>query len=53
VPSGPRKARPDDKFRAVPAEAFREASRYRRLKIEGGALFSTLALTDRAATTGR
>jgi hypothetical protein len=35
---GPRKARPDDKLRAVPSKAFREAltSRYRRLKIEGG-----------------
>jgi hypothetical protein len=36
---GPRRARPDDKLRAVPSKAFREAlmSRYRRLKIEGGA----------------
>jgi len=33
----------------VPTKAFREAlmSRYRRLKIEGGALFFTLALADR------
>jgi hypothetical protein len=27
-------------------------SRYRRLKIEGGAFFLTLAVTDRGATTG-
>ena len=27
-------------------------SRYRRLKIEGGAFFFTLALADRGATTG-
>jgi hypothetical protein len=35
--------------RAVPTKAFREAptSRYRRLKIEGGAFFYTLALADR------
>jgi hypothetical protein len=34
---------------AVPTKAFREAliSRYRRLKIEGGAFFYTLALADR------
>jgi hypothetical protein len=34
--------RPDDKLRAVPTEAFREAlmARYRRLKIEGGAFVS-------------
>jgi hypothetical protein len=34
---GPRKARPDDRLRAVPTEAFREVpmSHYRRLKIEG------------------
>jgi hypothetical protein len=33
----------------VPTKPFREApiSRYRRLKIEGGALFFTLALADR------
>jgi hypothetical protein len=33
---------------AVPTKAFREApmSRYRRLKIEGGALFYTLAPAD-------
>jgi hypothetical protein len=33
----------------VPTKAFREAllSRYRRLKIEGGAFFFTLALADR------
>jgi hypothetical protein len=48
APTGPRKARPDDKLRAVPTTAFREGpmSRYRRLKIEGGALFFTLALAD-------
>jgi hypothetical protein len=28
-------------------------SRYRRLKIEGGAFFFTLALADRGPTTGR
>jgi hypothetical protein len=35
APTGPRKARPDDKLRAVPTKAFREASMssYRRLKI--------------------
>jgi hypothetical protein len=34
---------------AVPTKAFREApmSRYRRLKIEDGAFFYTLALADR------
>ena len=49
APTGPRKARPDDKLRAVPTKAFREAllSRYRRLKIEGGAFFYMLALGDR------
>jgi hypothetical protein len=33
----------------VPTKAFREApmSRYRRLKIEGGAFFYALALADR------
>jgi hypothetical protein len=33
----------------VPTKAFREAlkSRFRRLKIEGGAYFFTLALADR------
>jgi hypothetical protein len=33
---------------AVPTKVFREAlvSRYRRLKIEGGAFFLTLALAD-------
>jgi hypothetical protein len=38
---GPRKARPDDKLCAVPTQAFRDAvmSRYRRLKIGGGAFF--------------
>jgi hypothetical protein len=48
APTGPRKARPDDKLRAVPTKALREApmSRYRRLKIEGGAFFCTLALAD-------
>jgi hypothetical protein len=37
----------------VPTEPFREAlkSRYRRLKIEGGAFF--FALADRGTTTGR
>jgi hypothetical protein len=41
--------RPNDKLRAVPTKAFREAlmSRYRRLKIEGEAFFFTLALADR------
>ena len=36
APTGPRKARPDDKLRAVPTKAFREAlmSRYRRSKAE-------------------
>jgi len=55
APTGPRKARRDDKLRAVPTKAFREApmSRYRRLKINGGAFFYTLALADRGATTGR
>ena len=35
----------------VPIKAFREAllSRYRRLKIEGGASFYTLALADRGS----
>ena len=35
-------------FRAVPTKPLREArmSRYRRLKIEGGAFFYTLALAD-------
>ena len=44
-------ARPDDMLRAVPTKAFREAlmSRYRRLKIEGGAFFFTLALADRGS----
>jgi hypothetical protein len=34
---------------AVPTKAFREAlmPRYRRLKIEGGTFFFTLALADR------
>jgi hypothetical protein len=43
---GPRKARPDDKLCAVPTQAFRDAvmSRYRRLEIQGGAFFCTLAL---------
>jgi hypothetical protein len=38
-------------LRAVPTKAFREAlmSRYRRLKIEGGAFFFTLALADRGS----
>ena len=38
-------------LRAVPTKAFREAvmSRYRRLKIEGGAFFYTLALADRGS----
>jgi len=51
APTGPRKARPDDKLRAAPTKAFREApvSRYRRLKIEGGAFFYTLALADRGS----
>jgi hypothetical protein len=49
APTGPRQARPDDKFRAVPTKAVREApmSRHRRLKIEAGAFFFTLALADR------
>jgi hypothetical protein len=36
---------------AVPTKAFREAlvSRYRRLKIEGGAFFFTLALASRGS----
>jgi hypothetical protein len=35
----------------VPTKAFREAllSRYRRLKIEGGAIFYTLALAERGS----
>jgi hypothetical protein len=35
----------------MPTKAFREAltSRYRRLKIEGGAFFYTLALADRGS----
>jgi hypothetical protein len=35
----------------VPTKAFREApmSRYRRLKIDGGAFFCTLALADRGS----
>jgi hypothetical protein len=51
VPTGPREARPDDKLRAVPAKPFREApmSRYRRLKIEGGAFFFTLAPADQGS----
>jgi hypothetical protein len=51
VPTGPRKARPDDRFRAVPTKPLREAlvSRYRRLKIEGGAFFFTFALADRGS----
>ena len=37
--------------RAVPGKAFRDAlmSRYRRLKIEGGAVFFTLAPADRGS----
>jgi hypothetical protein len=48
---GPRRARPDDKLRAVPTKAFREAlmSRYRRLKIEGGASGQPDAVGDHAA----
>jgi hypothetical protein len=48
APTGPRKARPDDKLRAVPTKPVREApmSRYRRRKIGGGAFFFTLALAD-------
>jgi hypothetical protein len=60
APTGPRKARPDDKLRAVATKAFREAlfreapmSRYRRLKIEGGAFFYTLAPADRGTMTWR
>jgi len=36
---------------AVPTKAYREAllSRYRRLKVEGGAFFYTLALADRGS----
>jgi REP element-mobilizing transposase RayT len=51
APTGPRKTRPDDKLRAVPTKPLREAlmSRYRRLKIEGGAFFYTLALADRGS----
>jgi hypothetical protein len=35
----------------MPAKSFREAlmSRHRRLKIEGGAFFYTLALADRGS----
>jgi hypothetical protein len=53
APTGPRKARPDDKLRAVPTKTFQEAlmSRYRRLMIEGGAFFYTLALADRGSNT--
>jgi len=38
-------------LRAVPTKTVREApmSRYRRLKIEGGAFFFTLALADRGS----
>jgi hypothetical protein len=44
---GSRKARSE--LSALPTKAFRKAlmSRYRRLKIEGGALFFTLAVADR------
>jgi hypothetical protein len=41
----------DDRLRAVPTKPFREAltSRHRRLKIEGGVFFYTLALADRGS----
>jgi hypothetical protein len=51
APTGPRKARLDDKLRAVLTEAFRDAlmSRYRRLKIEGE-VFSRLRSPTAAVT---
>jgi len=51
---GLRKARPDDKLRAAPTEAFREApmSRCRGLKIEGRVFF-TLAPADRGGNANQ